>query len=128
MGEAMGVVASRISRMRIRPLCNGGRARPMAVEGQCSSKEAQPMAPRARRTWIAVSVVLAAALAAAQDTPPLAPARVAAVRAYIKSGWTTLSRSTRDLAKAAPDPKFRRAAGQRWPVYLPPSEDRPRVE
>jgi alpha,alpha-trehalase len=53
---------------------------------------------------------------------------VAAVRAYIKNGWTTLSRSTRDLAKAAPDPKFARAAGQPWPVYLPPEEDRPRVE
>jgi alpha,alpha-trehalase len=73
----------------------------------------------------------AAAAPAPSPAPPadaLSPARVAAVRAYIKNGWTTLSRSTRDLAKAAPDPKFPRAAGQPWPVYLPAEEDRARVE
>jgi alpha,alpha-trehalase len=56
------------------------------------------------------------------------PAQVAAVRAYIKEGWTTLGRSTRDLAKAAPDPKFPRPAGKPWPVYLPAREDRARIE
>ena len=94
------------------------------------------MAPSLRRAVFAslFSLFITAAAAAApapSPAPPadaLSPARVAAVRAYIKNGWTTLSRSTRDLAKAAPDPKFARAAGQPWPVYLPPEEDRARVE
>jgi alpha,alpha-trehalase len=95
------------------------------------------MAPSLRRALIASSFLAAvtasglAAPPAAAPRPPadtLSPARVAAVRAYIKNGWTTLTRSTRDLAKAAPDPKFPRAAGQAWPVYLPPEEDRARVE
>ena len=91
------------------------------------------MAPSLRRAVFASLFITAAAAAAPapEPAPPaeaLSPARVAAVRAYIKNGWTTLSRSTRDLAKAAPDPKFARAAGQPWPVYLPPEEDRGRVE
>src|SRR6266545_6039146 len=88
------------------------------------------MAPSLRRALIA-SCLSIAATAAAAPTPPadtLSPARVAAVRAYIKKGWTTLTRSTRDLAKAAPDPKFPRAPGQGWPVYLPADEDRSAVE
>ena len=84
------------------------------------------------RLLLSLSIAAAAAAAPAPvPVPPadaLSPARVAAVRAYIKNGWTTLSRSTRDLAKAAPDPKFPRPAGQPWPVYLPPEEDRARVE
>jgi alpha,alpha-trehalase len=88
------------------------------------------MSATLRRAVLAVAVT--AAVAAASAAPPaadaLSPARVAAVRAYIKKGWTTLSRSTRDLAKAAPDPKFPRAAGQGWPVYLPADEDRAAVE
>jgi len=91
------------------------------------------MAPSLRRAVFASLFLTAAAAAAPAPSPApaadaLSPARVAAVRAYIKNGWTTLSRSTRDLAKAAPDPKFPRAAGQPWPVYLPPEEDRARVE
>jgi alpha,alpha-trehalase len=69
-----------------------------------------------------------APVAAAASADALSPARVAAVRAYIKNAWTTLSRSTRDLAKAAPDPKFPRPSGQPWPVYLPVEEDRARVQ
>ncbi|HEV7502053.1 MAG TPA: trehalase family glycosidase, partial [Vicinamibacteria bacterium] len=91
------------------------------------------MAPSLRRAVLFSLSIAAAAGAApapapAPPTDALSPARVAAVRAYIKNGWTTLSRSTRDLAKAAPDPKFPRPAGQPWPVYLPPEEDRARVE
>jgi alpha,alpha-trehalase len=77
--------------------------------------------------------VLAAALvlaSTARGAEPdlLAPERLAAVRAYIKSSWATLTRSNRDLAKAAEDPKFRREPGQPWPVYVSASEDRARVE
>ncbi len=88
------------------------------------------MAPSLRRALIASGLSIAVTAAAAPPPPAetLSPARVAAVRAYIKKGWTTLTRSTRDLAKAAPDPKFPRAPGQGWPVYLPADEDRPAVE
>jgi alpha,alpha-trehalase len=89
------------------------------------------MASSLRRAVLVTAVAVAATAAATggtDDAGALSPARVAAVRAYIKDGWTTLARSTRDLAKAAPDPKFPRAAGQPWPVYLPPAEDRGRVE
>jgi alpha,alpha-trehalase len=92
-------------------------------------------------TCIALSLpaVLALALAAGSD-PALAaargqeaqelpsPERLAPLRAYIKKSWSTLTRSTHDLARAAPDPKFPRGPGQRWPVYLSPREDRARVE
>src|SRR6185369_2244277 len=85
-----------------------------------------------RAVLFSLSIAAAAGAAPAPAPAPpadaLSPARVVAVRAYIKNGWTTLSRSTRDLAKAAPDPKFPRPAGQPWPVYLPPEEDRARVE
>jgi alpha,alpha-trehalase len=39
-----------------------------------------------------------------------------------------LSRSNRDLAKAAVDPKFQPLANGRWPVYLPASENAPAIE
>ena len=40
---------------------------------------------------------------------------MAAVRAYIKKSWTTLTRSKRDLAEAARDPKIPRPAGSPGP-------------
>ena len=86
------------------------------------------MPARPRPALLVALAVAFGARVAAQDGDLLAPARVAAVRAYIKSGWTTLTRSTRDLAKAAPDPKMPHAAGRPWPVYLPADEDRARVE
>src|SRR5262249_18767011 len=96
----------------------GSRAADKAIEFS--------MPARPRSAVIALAVVAAAAGAAQEDALP--SARVAAVRAYIKSAWTTLTRSTRDLAKAAPDPKMPHTAGRPWPVYLPADEDRARVE
>jgi alpha,alpha-trehalase len=78
--------------------------------------------------FCAASAAAAAAAPAPRAAETLSPARIAAVRAYIKKGWTTLTRSTRDLAKAAPDPKVPRPAGQPWPVYVPAKEDRARIE
>ncbi len=49
------------------------------------------------------------------------------MRAYIKAGWTTLTRSTANLPEAARDPKLRLAPGQPFPVYLSAREDRERV-
>jgi alpha,alpha-trehalase len=79
------------------------------------------------RSFTLVALAALAIPAAAQDDP-LAPQRLAPVRKYIKDGWTTLTRSSRDLIRAAPDPKLHLAPGQPWPVYLSPREDRPRVE
>jgi hypothetical protein len=47
------------------------------------------------------------------------------LRAYIKSSWTTLSRSNRDLPRALPDPKMPRRPGGRWLLYVAPDESRP---
>jgi len=41
-----------------------------------------------------------------------------AIRKYIKDSWHTLTRSSAQLAKAAPDPKFKPMADGRWPVYV----------
>ena len=57
-----------------------------------------------------------------------APERIRAVRDYIKKTWTTLRRSARDLPAAAKDPKLHLAPGSRWPVYIPASEDKARIE
>ena len=63
-----------------------------------------------------------------QDDAPLPEARSPPVRKYIKEGWTTLTRSTPDLVRAAPDPKLHLPPGTPWPVYLSAREDRARVE
>src|SRR4029453_7989625 len=63
--------------------------------------------------------------ASAQQLPPRE--RLQEVRKYIKQGWTTLTRSVRDLPAAAPDPKMKAHRGA-WPLYLSPREDRQRVE
>jgi alpha,alpha-trehalase len=65
--------------------------------------------------------------AAARTSDPLAPARVEPLRAYIRGAWGALARSTRDLPRAAPDPKAAHAPGAPWPVYLARDEDRGRI-
>jgi alpha,alpha-trehalase len=77
------------------------------------------------------ALILIALVLGCRPAPPVAPAvadalspgRVAPVRRYIRDAWQTLTRSNRDLAVAARDPKFEHAAGAPWPVYLAPSED-----
>jgi alpha,alpha-trehalase len=46
---------------------------------------------------------------------------------YIKSTWSVLTRSHKDLATAAIDPKFHPLANGRWPVWVGPHEDLARV-
>ncbi|HET6893210.1 MAG TPA: trehalase family glycosidase [Pyrinomonadaceae bacterium] len=46
-----------------------------------------------------------------------------AIQKYIKQSWHTLTRSSAELAKAAPDPKFKPMADGRWPVYVSNRED-----
>jgi alpha,alpha-trehalase len=47
---------------------------------------------------------------------------------YIKSTWSVLTRSHKDLATAAIDPKFHSLANGRWPVWVGPHEDLARIE
>src|SRR5215471_13750726 len=47
---------------------------------------------------------------------------------YIRHTWRVLTRSPRDLALAAADPKFHLLPDGRWPVYVPPSENLAHLE
>ena len=51
-----------------------------------------------------------------------------AIQKYIKQSWHTLTRSSAELAKAAPDPKFKPMADGRWPVYVSRPENVAEVE
>lgn len=79
-----------------------------------------------RSSTFAALAALASPVVAQDD--PLDPQRLAPVRKYIKDGWTSLTRSSRDLILAAPDPKLHLPPGRPWPVYLSAREDRARVE
>jgi alpha,alpha-trehalase len=83
----------------------------------------------------AAALVLAALVLAAPAPAPKrvesqlpSPARLAAVRDYIKKSWITLSRSLRDLPAAARDPKLHLPPGTPWPVYVPAREDLAAIE
>ncbi|WNN88456.1 trehalase family glycosidase [Gloeocapsopsis dulcis] len=54
--------------------------------------------------------------------------QIAAIRAYIKQTWTTLSRSPADILAAADDPKIERSENTPWLVYVSAKEDRLKVE
>jgi alpha,alpha-trehalase len=66
-----------------------------------------------------------AGLDAGQGLPPAA--QLAELRQHIKTAWSTLTRSTRDLPAAAIDPKLPRPPGSPWPVYVSRRENRSRV-
>src|SRR5262249_27810115 len=75
----------------------------------------------------ALALLLVVTSTAAQQAIPSAP-QVRAVRQYIKLTWTTLTRSIRDLPRAAPDPKMPTAPDRRWPVYIAADENRTNIE
>ena len=77
-----------------------------------------------RRLVLVSLAVFAIALAAAQ---PAAKTQTAAIQDYIKQTWSVLTRSNRDLAKAAVDPKFKPNSDGRWPVYIPRNENVQRI-
>jgi alpha,alpha-trehalase len=72
-------------------------------------------------------VWIASAAAISQQTLP-SSAQLQEVRQYIKRTWSALTRSIRDLPKAAPDPKIHRAPGEPWPVYVAADESRADAE
>ena len=47
---------------------------------------------------------------------------------YIRQTWTTLTRSNKNLATAAVDPKFKPGRDGRWPVYVPQNGDAKQIE
>jgi alpha,alpha-trehalase len=65
----------------------------------------------------------APAAAARPVDAALTPARLARLRAHIDRTWPVLTRSLRDLPRAAVDPKAAHPPGTPWPVYLPPGSD-----
>jgi alpha,alpha-trehalase len=68
---------------------------------------------------VAAAAVLLALSAAAESLP---------IADYIMRAWTVLTRSNRDLAAAAVDPKFRVGPSGRWPVYVARTENLERIE
>src|SRR5207249_8230818 len=76
---------------------------------------------------MAALVSIAASAARPQETFP-SSTQLQEIREYINRTWSALTRSTRDLPKAAPDPKIRRAPGEPSPVYLAADEDRTGTE
>ena len=80
----------------------------------------------ARPTLLFIILGLAALDAGQAALPPAD--QITEVRKYIKTAWSTLTRSTRDLPAAAKDPKLPLPPGSPWPVYVSRREDRARVE
>jgi alpha,alpha-trehalase len=84
-----------------------------------------------RSTHLIACLIVYLVSAAAASPPEQArpsSAQLQQVRQYIKRTWAALTRSTRDLPKAAPDPKIRRSPGEPSPVYLASDENRADVE
>lgn len=83
-----------------------------------------------KRAHTAVLIVCAAALVAAlyAQNPSPAASPPQSILDYIKQTWSVLTRSNRDLAKAAMDPKFQPLPDGRWPVYVARGDDLQAVE
>ena len=77
----------------------------------------------------ALLILLATVVSAALYAQTAAPqTQTPSILEYVKQTWTVLTRSDKDLAKAAIDPKFRPDPDGRWPVYVPRSDDLQLVE
>ncbi len=79
---------------------------------------------------LTAALLLAGTAPPAYDRPQAAAplAQTPSILDYIHQTWKVLTRSNRDIAKAAVDPKFQPAADGRWPVYIPQHEDARSVE
>lgn len=71
----------------------------------------------------AVAILLAAACATALYAQAAPRTTTPSILEYIRQTWQVLTRSNKDLAKAAVDPKFHPAFNGRWPVYIPQNGD-----
>ena len=93
-------------------------------------KNAQPCARKAKIADVDLKRVTGCLLAAflGIGLPSIAgetasQTQLRSLQSYIRQTWTTLTRSNRQLAIAAPDPKFPAPAGGRWPVYVSAAEN-----
>ena len=88
--------------------------------------------PKARKHFlflITILLLVSSNLASSESATDKASAeQLQAIQKYIKQSWHTLTRSSAQLAKAAPDPKFTPMAGGRWPVYVSRRENIQRIE
>jgi len=73
-----------------------------------------------RRPAVLVLTALIAVSALAQSPPQ---SQTTDILQYIQQTWKVLTRSNRNLPKAAVDPKFQPGPDGKWPVYIPQSED-----
>ena len=80
----------------------------------------KPLRKSLSATLSLAALALAVALCAQNPSPRT---NSPDILAYIKQTWTTLTRSNKDLPKAAVDPKFHPGPDGRWPVYVPRSEN-----
>jgi alpha,alpha-trehalase len=78
-------------------------------------------ARNAGRGSAALTVTLAILLSSAQQVARRQER--AAILVYIKQTWHTLTRTNRDLASAAVDPKSHPLPDGRWPIYVPRQSD-----
>jgi len=69
---------------------------------------------------LAILTAALVALFARAQSPPIAD--------YIMQSWTTLTRSNKDLANAAVDPKFPVGPSGKWPVYIARTENIDQVD
>ncbi|MGH9961700.1 MAG: trehalase family glycosidase, partial [Pyrinomonadaceae bacterium] len=88
--------------------------------------------PKARKYFlflIITSLVIYSSSASSESAADKASAeQLRAIQKYIKQSWHTLTRSSAELAKAAPDPKFKPMADGRWPVYVSRRENIKQIE
>ena len=88
--------------------------------------------PKARKHFlflITIVLLISSPSASSESAADKASAeQLRAIQKYIKQSWHTLTRSSAQLAKAAPDPKFKVPADGRWPVYVSRRENIKRIE
>jgi alpha,alpha-trehalase len=88
--------------------------------------------PKARKHFlflITILLLISSPLASSESAADRASVeQLRAIQKYIKQSWQTLTRSSAQLAKAAPDPKFKVPADGRWPVYVSRRENIKRIE
>ena len=78
--------------------------------------------------WATLSAQSPATKQAPPTAKPPALTHVDEIRRYIKRTWTTLTRSPRDLARAAPDPKMHKPDDATWAVYIAADESRGAIQ
>jgi len=93
------------------------------------SMSEKPKATKHFLLLITILLLASSPFASSESAADRASAReLRAIQKYIKESWHTLTRSSAQLAKAAPDPKFKPMADGRWPVYVSRRENIERIE